>query len=295
MNRILLIILIISIIGNIAGLFFAYKYFMAKRQIARVENNLNNSSQSLESMKNVLESKLSTRLLFIHHSVGKGFLFEGGLEDSLLKNGIIVNHATYGDEIGEETDFCHWLPKFKNNMDRILTFNSHPEIYYNDGRSNDIVMFKSCFPTSNIAADGSELGDPGSIEQTMANYKAVFLNLKDEFRKHPKKLFIFMTSPPQVSAHTTPDKTTRNRMFNQWLISEFVPSYQTETGLSNFKVFDLFDILADQNNILKEQYSRGRQGDSHPNEKANKEVVRNFLEHFLPIISDWEKQTQTDI
>jgi len=294
MNRIIIIILIISIIGNIIGLIFAYRYFVGQRQIRRLDRSLDNAGTTIESMKQALESQFSTRLIFLHHSVGRGILFEGGLMDSLMKSGIIVNHATYGDAIGENTDICHWLPKFQNDMNRIFTFEFHPEKYYTDGRTNDIIVFKPCFPNSNIIDEGTAPGDPISSMQTTANYKAVFNNLKNEFKKFPDKLFIYMTSPPLVPEHTTPEKSQRNRDFNNWLINEYLPQYHEETGLNNFYIFDLFDVLADSNNVLKEEYRTGIREDSHPNIRGSKAVAQKFMEFFRPIMAVWMETKATE-
>jgi hypothetical protein len=290
MNRILVIILIISIIGNIIGLIFAYRYFLGQRQIRRLDRNLNEANVAMAGMKQALESQFSKRLIFLHHSVGRGILFDGGLMDSLMRAGIIVNHATYGDEIGENTDICHWLPKFRDNMSKVLTFESHPENYYSDGRTNDIVMFKSCFPNSNIVEEGTAPGDSVSNQQTMANYQAAFNQLKEEFEKYPDKLFIYMTSPPLVPEHTTPEKSERNHSFNDWLINEYLPQYRQESGLDNLYIFDLFDILADSNNVLKEEYRTGISGDSHPNTRGSKAAAQAFMEFFRTIL---EKREET--
>ena len=264
--RWLIILLILSVIGNAVGLFIAYKFYKADKALKINQN-----------MIEALNKHLSKKLLFLHHSVGSIWLNEGNLKAALMANGFAVHDATYGDEIGQETDVCHWVPKFQKDMDKILKFDQHPNGYYSDGTENDIIMFKSCYPNSNIVDEGEGPGDPLDKTRTIANYKAVFDNLKETFKKYPDKKFIYVTAPPLVPAETTPDKTVRARKFNEWLKLEFVPQYREETGLNNFYVFDFFDVLSDEQNYLKKEF-RFVETDSHPNGAAGIAATAAFIE-----------------
>lgn len=286
MVRILLVILIISLIGNLFGLYVLYKTAKVKRELAA-------ANRSIENLTDALDHFYSKSMVFLHHSVGYGILHHGGLIDSLRSLGITVKSATYGDDIGNETDICDWLPKFQNDMDRILKFKAHPNIFYTDDRTNDIVMFKSCFPNSDLAGDGSEPGDPLNSARTIANYKALFNRLQNEIKQYKDKLFIYLTAPPLVPEATSPDNARRARKFNRWLISEFLPQYRKETGADNFIIFDLFDVLADEDNYLKKEYRQGRSADSHPNALANKVVAQKFMEFFQPIWERWQGKAET--
>ncbi|UCC80210.1 MAG: hypothetical protein JSW64_02285 [Candidatus Zixiibacteriota bacterium] len=283
MSKVLITLLVISIVANMVGLYILYKYYRSGRVI-------DDLIDSLESMTEILERKCSTRMVFIHHSVGHGILQQGGLRDSLYEMGIFVKGATYGDNIGNKTDIKHWAPKFRDNMELIISFKTHPDKYYDDGTVNDIIMFKSCFPNSDIIEDGSEPGIPGGEIRSLANYRAAFTALKEEFVRHKDRLFIYMTAPPLVPEATTMEAAARARRFNRWLTEEFVPAYYKEdTGLDNFIVFNLFEVLADEDGFLREGYRLGRPGDSHPNEKANKIVAREFMEFFRPVWAAWQE------
>ncbi|UCE24425.1 MAG: hypothetical protein JSU74_14260 [Candidatus Zixiibacteriota bacterium] len=288
MNKILVILLLVSIIGNVVGVFAVYKYFAAKRSIGYVKGDLEASNRRVEDLTGVLDRLYSKRLIFLHHSVGRGILYEGGLRDSLLQMGVLVKGATYGDEIGQKTDIKDWLPKFQSDMDRIFSFKAHPDRYYSDGKSNDIVMFKSCFPNSNIVGDGQLPGDQGSSERTMANYRSVFEELKAEMARYPDKLFIYVTAPPLVPESTTPENAANAVAFNRWLIEEYLPDYQRETGHSNLAIFDLFSVLADETGILRGDYRRPDKGDSHPNSRANQVAAAKFMEFFRPVWEVWK-------
>jgi hypothetical protein len=287
MNRILALLLFVSMLGNFVGLFVLYKFIGAKKAIEYVKDDLEKSNQTIEDLTGVLDRLYLHKMVFMHHSVGYGILHEGGLRDSLLALGVLVKGATYGDSLGETTDISDWVPKFQKEMDKILTFKAHPDKYYSDRSSNEIVTFKSCFPNSDITADGSGLGDPLSKERTLANYKAAFSQLKNEISKHKDKLFIYVTAPPLVPEETSAQNARRAREFNNWLMNEYLPECRESSGLQNFWIFNLFDVLADKDNFLKAEYRRNKPHNSHPNSEANRLAALKYLEFFRPIWREW--------
>ncbi|MEZ5358253.1 MAG: hypothetical protein R3F48_05430 [Candidatus Zixiibacteriota bacterium] len=294
MSKVTIILLAIILIGLIIGLYISYKMIKAQRQAAMAQMGVEGSYIVAEGLLDHLDKIYPIRMVFLHHSVGNGFMYKGGLRDSLLNLGVVIRSCTYGDEIGEQTDMDNWLPKFQNDMNKIFTFKAHPNKYYPDDRSNDIIMFKSCYPNSNLSGDGSEPGSATSSDKTIANYKGVFEGLKTEFAKYPNKLFIYVTAPPNVPAVTTPENAARARKFNEWLQNEFLPAYAKETGLDNFKVYDLFNFLAAGDNFLKNEYRwQDNPRDSHPNDDAKKVVAKDFLRFFEPILNDWKSKHES--
>lgn len=288
MNKPVIAILVVSIIGNFVGLYFAYKYFKASRQLTPIQHNLDQADKMVESLTEKLDELHPYRMVFLHHSVGQGILDQGGLRDSLLDMGIVVKGATYRDEIGQETDIGHWTAKFKNDMDRILGFKAHPDRYYSDGTTNDIVMFKSCYPNSHIESDGDEPGDPNSSERSLANFKASLNSLKEAMAAKPEQLFIYVTAPPMVPKGSSPEAAARAIKFNRWVTDEFLSGYAEECQSDNLMVFDLFRFLSDKQGFLKTEYRKSSEtGDSHPNEKANREAAARYMEFFRPI---WESR-----
>lgn len=296
MSKLLIIVLAISLVGNCIGLLIAYKYLNLKGYFADADAQAREANAALKSLHksvNSLTARLDKhplkRLVFLHHSVGEGILTAGGLRDRLLDMNILAKSATYGDDIGQETDINHWAQKFNEHMSDIFAFRSHPNLYNTDGTTNDVVMFKSCFPNSDIVGEGTTPGDAASLEKTIANYKATFSLLKDEIQKYPDKLFIYLTAPPLIPELSTPDNAARARAFNNWLTGEFLPEYKSETGLNNFIIFDLFDCLADENNFLKIEYRRGIKGDPHPNALGSQDAAKQFVRFFSSIWGDWQK------
>ena len=262
-------ILAISLIFNLAGLFFAYKYLKTKRRVAWV-------TQNFIQARNDYNRRFDTHMLFIHHSVGHNWLTEGNLKDSLESLGMGVHSATYGSDVGQETDMSDWVPKFDRYSEKMLKYDIAPDILYPGDRKNGIIMFKPCFPNSDVISEGKPPGDPLSGELTVWNYKAVIEKLGERFSKSPKELYIYVTAPPLVPSQTTEDNAGRAREFNNWVKKEFVDEYNERTGFSNLLVFDLFDVLADSTNCLRSEFRRS-EDNSHPNAAGSLEATDHFM------------------
>ena len=247
-------------------------------------------------------------LVFIHHSCGSNWLNDG-LHDALIAKDYIDerNDITYNTDLlsdagrpdslgptpGDNTNMNHWILWFNDYLENVK---QHDCV---DG-FNKIIMFKSCYPTSNIVSDGTEPGDPFSSTQTIANYKAVYRKynggtythngytyypLEDIFAANPDILFIPVTAPPR---HYAPSDATndaeahRAYVFNNWLKNDWLSDYNTNNpGLDNVAVYDWFDFLsyADDHtthpNRLKSEYG-GESGNSHPNTLANQESTQDY-------------------
>ena len=246
------------------------------------------------------QSPLSYDFLFIHHSVGFNWMVYGDLYKDLSNpvnvggRKITVHLATMGDTIGWNTDTCHWRRKFRDRMDKVLTFDFHPDIYYKTkGRYNQIVMFKSCFPNSAISSIGMPPGDPDSKERTLFNYVAVMKELALLFDDYPHVLFIYVTSPPlNPFDGWSRAASGLHRRFCEWVQNTWLPEYQARTGLRNVAVFDLFDVLAEPDNAatypnaLRAAYRKGK--DSHPLPVGLQAATRKFIPWFRTVVARWE-------
>jgi hypothetical protein len=264
-------------------------------------------------------------IVFIHHSCGNNFLNQG-LKTQLLTKDYIdeVNDIYYGDDLqpdegrpdslggtpGDKTNMNHWVMWFNDYLEGIRQFDC-------SNGSNRIIMFKSCYPISNISSDGREPGDPFSSSQTLANYKSVFRKYNDAdgiysrsgneytalekvFANNPDILFIAVTAPPRhfgPSDATNDTEAQRARDFNNWLKKEWLASYKASiTGPMNVAVFDWFNVLANPSdhathpNRLKEEYG-GNNGDSHPNATGNGESAEVFSTFIDQAFTEWNEIT----
>ncbi len=237
-------------------------------------------------------------LLFIHHSCGMHWL-DHSLDSALQAKSYVDerNDSDYGTDVpndagrpdslgtpGDATDPHNWIFWFNDYLNGVKALGCADGI-------NRIVIFKSCYPNSDIGADGTEPGNPFSDTRTLANYRAVYRHpsgpgglytnwddtvyapLESVFAGNPDTLFIPVTAPPMALAGTVAN-AARARTFNTWLTNDWLTAYNTRhPGLNNVAVFDWFDVLANpashatHANLLREDY--GGSGDGHPNDTAH--------------------------
>ncbi len=214
-------------------------------------------------------------MVWLHHSTGDRLL-RGGMLAALQANGLVFSDINYreavvdGYVIGDHTDIADWpkafnTPKF---FDAIRTWE------LTGGRKqHDVVMFKSCYPNSNITSDAM-----------LERYKTDFAALLPTFVAHPDILFIAMSTPPLVKRQTTPAAAKRAREWSRWLTGDYA------ARAKNVKVFDLFDALAiapdaPNANTLVPQFASGR-GDSHPSAEGAQAVTRLFIPWFNRVVRE---------
>jgi len=245
--------------------------------------------------------KTPLRLLFIHHSVGGRLLADagpkqrvdeeiwkahpegGGLRALLEKAGYEVHEASYGSAIGDKTDLPDWLPKFRDQMDRVLTIAQNDQALP-DGKRHQIVVFKSCFPNN-------QLDDDAAVETA----KKQLASLLPLFEKRPETLFVYLTAPPLaprvesepawkslarlVMGKPQPKARLaasgpRARALNSWVVSPegWLKGYAGK----NVAAFDLYDILTDgKSDYLA--FPTGGGTDSHPSREGNAKAAAAFV------------------
>ncbi len=252
-------------------------------------------------------------LLFIHHSVGGTLLADsgpdvgdncvyeshpngGGLRAGLTDVGYVVHEASYGSVVGNPTDLFDWLPKFRDDMDRVLSTRLQDEALP-EGRTNRIVVFKSCFPNSVFVGGGQGEGNVEGPELTVANARATLSALLPCFAEHPDVLFVYVTAPPMVAPFAEPlwkwaARRVRGdlsapvqrqgaawaREFNNWVRSP--DGWLSEYPHRNVVAFDYYDVLTNEGESNMAMYpSDGH--DPHPSAEGN----RRAAERFVPFLN----------
>jgi hypothetical protein len=196
------------------------------------------------------------KLIFIHHSTGENWLTDGygNLGKTLDANNYFVSDTNYGwgpNSIGDRTDIPNWLewfasPDTPTYMTALLTESGQNSNYTrtlsDPGGENKIIMFKSCFPNSQLEGNPNDPPTSEGDALTVANAKYVYNEILKYFKTRPDKLFVVITAPPL----SDPTFAANARAFNNWLVDNWL----TENNYpdKNVAVWDFFNVLTSQDN-----------------------------------------------
>lgn len=236
------------------------------------------------------------KLVFVHHSCGENLLADehGGLARALQQNNYFVSDTNYGwgpDGIGDRTDIVNWPEWFcgessQRVLEALLANNEVTSPYQrtlaDPGGSNRIILFKSCFPNSQLEGKPNDPPKRGG-GLTVANAKAIYNELLKAFAKRPDLLFVAVTAPPLLDS-----SCARNaRAFNNWLVRDWLARYEAK----NVAVFDFYNILTSPGN--HHRFRAGRiehvtenkrntlyyptNGDPHPSAAGNRKATAEFV------------------
>ncbi len=266
------------------------------------------------------------KLIFIHHSTGQNWLADdnGGLGIALRDNNYFVSDTNYDwgpDAIGSNTDIGHWWTWFRgtNSSTYLNALYSesaqHAEysrLANNPGGENEIIMFKSCFPNSNLTGsptdapttgDNPMRGEPASDElYTVANAKGIYNDLLGYFATRQDKLFILITSPPLATGETDATRAANARALTNWLMEDWLDNYPH----NNVAVFNFYTVLTDSNNHHRwngstiehsttsgDNFSYYPTEDSHPNTAGNQKATEEYLPLLNIYYNRWRSSSAT--
>ncbi|MGB8253203.1 MAG: hypothetical protein WCF08_08285, partial [Anaerolineaceae bacterium] len=165
------------------------------------------------------------------------------------------------------------------------------------GGENMIVLFKSCFPNSDLS--GSPTDSPGAYgELTVSGAKYVYNTILEYFATRPDKLFIVITAPP-LSDRTN---AANARAFNNWLVEDWLA--ENNYTLNNVAVFDFYNILTGRDAHTwwhdgQIEHVPGSKdtlaypsGDDHPSEAGSRKATEEFIPLLNVFYHRWAANTQ---
>lgn len=249
------------------------------------------------------------KLIFIHHSCGENWLTDGygNLGKQLGQNNYFVSDTNYGwgpDAIGDRTDIPDWLEWFRSDRTESITqalynesgqLSNYARPLADPGGENTIIMFKSCFPNSELS--GSPDDPPSTFaDLSVSGAKYVYNQLLQYFATRPDKLFIVVTAPP-VSSRAYAKNA---RAFNNWLVEDWLS--ENNYLLENVAVFDFYNILTGKD--AHHRYNNGQiehitstnntlyypSGDDHPSEIGSQKAT----EEFIPLLNYYYQRWQAN-
>jgi hypothetical protein len=248
------------------------------------------------------------KLIFIHHSCGENWLTDGhgNLGMTLDQNNYFVSDTNYGwgpHSIGDATDIINWPQWFRGPESELYLaalyaengqLSSYTRSLPDPGGENQVVMFKSCFPNSNLEGnpDDPPANQEGSF--TVSNAKYIYNDLLNYFVTRPDKLFVVITAPPV----SDPTYAANARGFNTWLVQDWLA--ENNYSLSNVAVWDFYNILTDANN--HHRYENGQveyittsggdtlyypSGDDHPAPQGNQKATSEYVPMLNTYVNRW--------
>ena len=259
------------------------------------------------------------KLVFIHHSSGGFWLADGygRLGIALRDNNYYVSATNYGwtvngDVIGDRTDIGNWWEWFRGPSSTAYM----PAVYAETGKNtgddgdysrlatdpggeNEIVVFKSCYPNSDVQDPGSPIPAIGanplrgesynSAYHTLANAKGIYIDLLNYFATRPDKLFVVITAPPRaVGDGYAAGYGANARALNNWLV-DTANGWLSGYAGNNVAVFDYFTVLTGPDNhhrynagVIEHTTSANNSsyyptGDSHPSQAGDQKATTEFL------------------
>lgn len=223
-------------------------------------------------------------VLFIHHSTGHNLIEQGNVRERFTEAGYAFWDHDYNPTgltrpDGSRAGYSYSIPRDNTDPDGLAELFSQqayrwPINAFSGALQHDVIVFKSCFPVSNIAS-----------QEQLEIYQSYYLGIRDVVDQHPEHLFIAMTPPPLVPESTTPENAARARAFADWLTSD-----EYVSGHANLYTLNFFDLLGEgdpaspDHNMLRAAYRPEAEGDSHPNPLANEEIGPRFVEFIIESI-----------
>ncbi len=213
----------------------------------------------------------SSRILFIHHSVGRGILRHGHVRDHLRRKGDIelwdhdYNRRGLTGPDGRRTGDSFPIPDDNTDPPGLLKLFDEALRQPTLGQrlaGYDLVLVKSCFPNSRIESD-----------QRLAELQEIYTAIAKTARRAVDGARIgVVTTPPVRVGRIKSDDARRAASLASWLVDS-----------GPFEVtFDLFGALADLElssdgfGMLRREFTNPFLVDSHPTRRASEGVGEPF-------------------
>ena len=250
----------------------------------------------------------TVRICWIHHSSGRNWTvststdpsYGGNLGQTLNDNNYYITECYYGwtypgdpyGTIGDQTDTVDWSKWFNDTtMPHVYSNSSHyswTNTVADPGGENEIIMFKSCFPNSEVGASISD-------EKTLYN------NLLPYFAAHTNKLFVLVT-PPGEEIVTSFELTEE---LCGWLVNDWLEEYNGGAGYpyDNVAVFDFYTVLSETdahhrvhdgqiqhyNSPTADGTSPYHDADDHPNSAGNLKATDEYVPLLNYFYNRWQR------
>jgi len=233
-------------------------------------------------------------IIYLHHSTGQ-VLWDG--DNHSLKKFV----KEYNKE--NKTDYTIREKIFPKSEP--YGWNNYPFDYYNIWVKNageepfmaeptleiltkdyQVIVFKHCFPVSNILAD-LDSADINSEIKTLSNYKLQYAALRDKLHEFPGTKFIIWTGAAQVKGHITEEEALRAKEFFGWVTDQW------DLPDDNIYIWDLYSLQTEGGLYFKDEYAVSPQ-DPHPNDRFAEKTAKLLFNRIIDVINNNGNGTQVN-
>ena len=157
--------------------------------------------------------------------------------------------------------------------------------------SYEIIIIKSCFPSSDMADWGSSADTLNPTKKAIFNYKWHWRSIIRKMEQHPENFFVIWTNAPLVAGQTNDNSALLSNSFCRWAKDTLAAGLDTKYGTfpKNVYVFDFFHKLAGSDGKLQIQYAVSN-ADSHPNSAGTALVAPQLVKEVLDAASVYESK-----
>ena len=223
-------------------------------------------------------------VLFLHHSTG-GVIWSNGAEDGFGEHNA-ANGTSYSIVDAAYPDDPYPWANYPYDYWNIWVNNEGSSPYMGQDTleiltpSYDVIVFKHCFPVSNMVADEGP-ADIASSTPSRQNYELQYLALRDKLRSFPDTRFVVWTGAANVDPNPADtyqqEEAQRASDFFAWVHTEW------DEPDDNIFVWDFWQLETDGGLFLPEADAESP-GDSHPNSTFAASVAPLFIQRLIDVI-----------
>ena len=211
----------------------------------------------------------AAEIIFLHHSTG-GNIWDGGVPGWFEQNAPqhSITEQWFPAAVDGNYPYDYWN-LWVNRSGQDLTLETLTASY-------KMIIFKHCFPVSEIEADTGN-PDIASDAKRLENYYLQYNALKAKLREFPNNIFIVWTGAVELSSDIDEGMAQRTRTFFDWVRTSW-----DEPG-DNIHIFDFYALETEGTLYMQPEHASG-ENDAHPNSAFAQEVAPVFCQRIVDVI-----------
>jgi hypothetical protein len=240
------------------------------------------------------------KIIFLHHSTGYN-IWVGGTNRYIYKIFKKGDVARYFSSYNRKHSTSYQISEQYFPKESPYGWKNYPFDYYNIwvkhggtepfmeeptlemlAREYDVIIFKHCFPVSNIRED-NDSSDINSEEKRLENYKLQYNALKQKMHEFPKIRFIVWTPAANTKLLMTEDEAKRTAEFHRWMTEEW------DEKDDNIYIWDFYRYETEGGLYLQDKNAEAPDN-SHPSRSFSAKMAPLFSQFIIDVIESGSKQ-----